>query len=135
MIDADAIARIEARIAELGVSAAAVSKAAGAKPDLIRNWQRKVKDQGTTDAHHRHVEAVANTLGVSTAWMLYGDGPGFSEAPATLAPPPGRADHGMAPDNLTLDLRSGLLEIHAKVDRSGLEWLLATLPNYLSRLT
>lgn len=135
MIDADAIARIQKRIDQLDVHEATVSKQAGGGPDLIRNWRRTVKQKGTVDAQHSHVEKVAEALGVTTDWMLHGTGPGFSETPAPLTPPPSKADPEIAPENIILDLRSGMLEIRAKVDRSGLEWLLSTLPNYLTRLT
>ena len=134
MIDAAALARIQQRIDELGMAEAAVSRQAGGASDLIRNWRRTVKQKGAVDAQHSHVQAVAEVLDMPLAFMLYGTGPGLAESGTPAFHPHAAPDPGLAPENIILDLRGGMLEIHAKVDRDGLEWLLHTLPNYLTRL-
>lgn len=65
------VKRIEQRLEELGLDAATVSRAASptGSPDLIRNWQRRVKRDAAPGATYRTVEPVARELGVSVEWL------------------------------------------------------------------
>ena len=94
------IARIEQRIAELGLSARAASIKAGLSPDGIRNWQRRLTTDPegvgiTVDALH----AVAVALGVEFIWLAEG-----RTFPRTADTAPGMAEdaqpftHAIPPD-------------------------------------
>jgi lambda repressor-like predicted transcriptional regulator len=67
------LARIEAKIAEQGTTARAVSLQAGLSSDGIRNWQRAFRANGAISGMNaRSISAVAAALNVSTEWLLSG---------------------------------------------------------------
>jgi lambda repressor-like predicted transcriptional regulator len=75
------LARIEAKIAEQGTTARAVSLQAGLSSDGIRNWQRALRSTGTISGMNaRSIASVAAALNVTTEWLMAG---GSTEA----APP------------------------------------------------
>lgn len=68
------LARIHARIAELGTSEAAVSEKATGSPDTIRNWRRRAEKGGKPGASTGTIQPVADALDVPLDWLL-GNGP------------------------------------------------------------
>lgn len=67
--------RIEAKVAEQGMSARAVSMIATGSGDTIRNWQRARREKGTIPGMNaRSITAIAKALGVSAEWLTYGTG-------------------------------------------------------------
>ena len=68
------LARVDARQAELKWTDRKISIEAGLSDDAIRNWRRRVARGETGGANVRSLEAVAKTLGVSTEWLVSGEG-------------------------------------------------------------
>ena len=68
----DILARIEMRLAHLGLSSDKASKLAG-KRDAIRNLKRAV-ESGRGGISTKTAEALASVLGVNPAWLLTGEG-------------------------------------------------------------
>lgn len=73
MIDLqDILARIEQRLIETGQKATPASIAAG-KRDAIRNLERSIlKGKGSPTLET--IDALAHQLGVTSKWLLFGDG-------------------------------------------------------------
>lgn len=97
MNNAAIVARIKERLKETGQSAAAVSIEAGGSKDLIRNWLRGVEEGKRFKIQQDNLEAVANSLGVSYTWLVYGsdagaDARGMSEELASFSPKPHQVD-------------------------------------------
>lgn len=69
--------RIETLMTERGLSASALSVLAtdGRSKDLIRNWQRAVKEGREASARMDSIAQVAAALGVSDVWLATGLGP------------------------------------------------------------
>lgn len=66
--------RIEARLAVLETTAAAISRSAVGSPDTIRNWQRRVAKGENPGASMATIEPIAEALGVPADWLV-GNGP------------------------------------------------------------
>jgi len=64
--------RIDARLAELGLTAAAASRIASGSPDLIRNWRRAAKDGKDPGITLTKLAQVANALEVSLVYLVDG---------------------------------------------------------------
>jgi phage repressor protein C with HTH and peptisase S24 domain len=69
----DVLARVESRLAALGLSAHAASKAAK-KPDAIRNLRRAVKNGDRRGITTETLVALAPVLKTTAAWLLEGVG-------------------------------------------------------------
>jgi phage repressor protein C with HTH and peptisase S24 domain len=69
----DVLARVESRLAALGLSAHAASQAAK-KPDAIRNLRRAVKNGDRRGITTETLVALAPVLKTSAAWLLEGVG-------------------------------------------------------------
>lgn len=67
------LARIEKRLAEVGLTADAASKLAK-KPDAIRNIKRAVKDGSRTGVSTATIAALAGPLQCQAAWLMTGEG-------------------------------------------------------------
>lgn len=65
------LARIEQSADKKGMSLSAVAKAAG-KPDSIQNIRRSIRD-GRSGVNVTTLVALAEVLGVTTAWLMDGD--------------------------------------------------------------
>jgi transcriptional regulator with XRE-family HTH domain len=68
------LARIEARLKDLGLTAGQVSRQATGSPDTIRNWKRRVAKGESPGASTATLQPVANALRVPLDWLL-GNGP------------------------------------------------------------
>jgi phage repressor protein C with HTH and peptisase S24 domain len=68
--------RIENRLKLVGLSARAASKKAGLTEDAIRNMQRRVKSNSGQGVSTKTIQALAQVLGTTPAWLLEGDNPG-----------------------------------------------------------
>jgi len=66
----DVVQRVEARLTELGLSAAAASTRAGLSKDAIRNMQRAAKDGGRQGVSTHTLSALAPVLDTNVAWLL-----------------------------------------------------------------
>jgi len=65
--------RIENRLKLVGLSARAASKKAGLTEDAIRNMQRRVKSNSGQGVSTKTIQALAQVLGTTPAWLLEGD--------------------------------------------------------------
>jgi hypothetical protein len=85
--------RIEKRLAAVGMSATAASKAAG-KPDAIRNLQRAVEKDDRQGVSTATLNALAPVLKTSVIWLFAGAGPETTdtEGSADIEIAPGRSD-------------------------------------------
>lgn len=63
------VARIERRLAAMGLTAAEASRKATGSPDTIRNWARSAKGGNKTGASHKALDAVADVLGTNVPWL------------------------------------------------------------------
>lgn len=70
------LSRIEPLMAELQFNPSSLSLKAtdGRSKDLIRNWQRAVRDGKDSSARLESVAQVARALGVSDVWLSTGEG-------------------------------------------------------------
>ena len=68
------LARIEARLYEMGYTAAYVSREATGSPDTIRNWRRRVAKGESPGASTATLQPIAIALKVPLDWLL-GNGP------------------------------------------------------------
>ncbi|RUV07972.1 phage repressor [Mesorhizobium sp. M1A.F.Ca.IN.020.03.2.1] len=78
----DVVKRVESRLSELGLSAAAASTRAGLSKDAIRNMQRAAKDGTRQGVSTNTLAALAPVLDTNVAWLLgdrADDEPGESE--------------------------------------------------------
>lgn len=66
--------RIAERGAALSLSESAISGRAGSK-DMIRNWRRSVESGTPLNVKLASLDAVARELGVTTEWLIRGEGP------------------------------------------------------------
>lgn len=65
--------RISQRIDKLGTSEQAVSLAAGASKDLLRNWRRRVENgESSAGVNAESLLNVAKALDVSIFWLMEG---------------------------------------------------------------
>ena len=76
----DILSRIEKRLAEVGLSAAAASKAATGNTDAIRNIQRAAREKPEGGVSTRTLAALAPVLRTSVTWLLDGSGAEHAEA-------------------------------------------------------
>jgi len=61
--------RVEARLAKLGMTAAAASREATGSPDLIRNWQRAVRAGKNPGASTQTISSLAAVLRTNVPWL------------------------------------------------------------------
>lgn len=68
------LARIDARIAEMGTNPSAVSRKATGSPDTIRNWKRRADRGEMPGASTVTLQPIADALDVPLDWLI-GNGP------------------------------------------------------------
>ncbi|TIP13192.1 S24 family peptidase [Mesorhizobium sp.] len=76
----DVVQRVEARLAQLGLSANAASLQAGLSKDAIRNMQRASKDETRQGVSTNTLTALAPVLRTNVSWLLTGEGEDELEA-------------------------------------------------------
>lgn len=79
------VERIETKAKALGLNVTEVSRRAG-KPDIVRNWQRAVRNRSDLRPRLDTLQSVADVLGISLDWLLRGEGhEAFAHATAPIA--------------------------------------------------
>lgn len=73
--------RIRQRIAELGMSEAAVAQQGGSR-DLIRNWRRALEKGQQINARYDSLALIARALHVTEDWLIHGKGTVNERPPA-----------------------------------------------------
>lgn len=114
------LARIEALMKDQGFNPTTLSKKAtgGRSTELIRNWQRAVKDGKNVSARLESVALVAHALGVSDVWLSTGQG--SKEAITDEERDLLAAYRAIRPDRRTGHLRAALETLRLGHDPAGI---------------
>lgn len=76
-LKAEILERVSARLSVIGMEAATASQAAGAGPDLIRDWFRKPKAMPRVDS----LRDLAPVLRTTPEWLAFGNGSEEADIP------------------------------------------------------
>lgn len=106
--------RITRRIADMGLSAQAVSVKAGLSKDGIRNWQRRA--ESGAGMNMSSLTQVAEVLGVPVDWLLNGGQP--PAPPAHNGGPPGLADEACPFTGTTQDIAAAVRTLFGGAGRN-----------------